>query len=461
MRSETLVLGGGLLALLAVSIPSIGSDATPVVKHNKANYELASQWTPQKVGKLVFDLAVTPHWLDSGDRFWYAFENSKGRRFYLVDPVKKTKTYVFDPVKLASSADPGDRPAVRLAAPADHRDPLRQRRIDHSVRGQREARRGHSRREKAGTALTGTRETTTSIQQNQEELNEPQQQLGGRGGGRFAPPPGRDEKQLTFEYELATGKLELLDDRPLRKPTWASVSPDGQTVVYVKNRNLCMMDAANYVKAQKDANDKTIVETQITTDGVEDFALRRPRGRWRPGSAAGTAGERRQKARGRRIATPARRRTSPGRATRRSSRWCAATQRKIPKLWVINALANPRPTLETYAYAMPGEAEHAAVPARGLRGRHQDHGRSRRRRRSRTRPSRSQVDQPSARERERDKTEPLWESPGSDKLYFTRLSRDLHRLDLCVARHRDGRGEADHSGADERLHRDEAAEGDQ
>jgi dipeptidyl-peptidase 4 len=103
MRSETLVLGGGLLALLAVTIPSIGADATPAVKHNKANYELASQWMPAKVGKLVFDLAVTPHWLDSGDRFWYSFENSKGRRFYLVDPVKKTKTYVFDPVKLAAS----------------------------------------------------------------------------------------------------------------------------------------------------------------------------------------------------------------------------------------------------------------------------------------------------------------------------------------------------------------------
>ena len=30
--------------------------------------------------------------------------------------------------------------------------------------------------------------------------------------------------------------------------------------------------------------------------------------------------------------------------------------RKVQKLWVINALANPRPTLETYAYAMPGDA---------------------------------------------------------------------------------------------------------
>ncbi len=30
---------------------------------------------------------------------------------------------------------------------------------------------------------------------------------------------------------------------------------------------------------------------------------------------------------------------------------------KVEKLWVINSLANPRPTLETYRYAMPGDAE--------------------------------------------------------------------------------------------------------
>ena len=29
--------------------------------------------------------------------------------------------------------------------------------------------------------------------------------------------------------------------------------------------------------------------------------------------------------------------------------------RKVKDLWVINALATPRPTLETYRYSMPGE----------------------------------------------------------------------------------------------------------
>ena len=101
-----------LLMLLAASIPaaaddtvnsssSAASSASPV-KHNKANYELAARWTAQKTGKLVFDTSVTPHWMDTGDRFWYAYENNSGRRFYIVDPVKKTKSLVFDPPKLAA-----------------------------------------------------------------------------------------------------------------------------------------------------------------------------------------------------------------------------------------------------------------------------------------------------------------------------------------------------------------------
>ena len=54
-RVRYFLIGGGLLALLISTIPGIGADNTPDSKHRKANYELASQWTPQKVGRLVFD----------------------------------------------------------------------------------------------------------------------------------------------------------------------------------------------------------------------------------------------------------------------------------------------------------------------------------------------------------------------------------------------------------------------
>ena len=30
-------------------------------------------------------------------------------------------------------------------------------------------------------------------------------------------------------------------------------------------------------------------------------------------------------------------------------------ERKVNELWIINSLASPRPTLETYKYEMPGD----------------------------------------------------------------------------------------------------------
>jgi len=101
-RTRFLAMSGGLLSLMAASIPALAADNPAPVKQTKANYELAAQWTPAKMGKLVLESSVTPHWLEQGDRFWYTFENSKGRKFYIVDPVKKTRTFVFDPVKLAA-----------------------------------------------------------------------------------------------------------------------------------------------------------------------------------------------------------------------------------------------------------------------------------------------------------------------------------------------------------------------
>ena len=68
----------------------------------KANYDLASRWTAAKVGKYVFSTSVTPHWLEFSDRFWYDYETPAGRKWWVVDPVKKTKTPLFDNAKMAA-----------------------------------------------------------------------------------------------------------------------------------------------------------------------------------------------------------------------------------------------------------------------------------------------------------------------------------------------------------------------
>jgi len=109
---------------------------------------------------------------------------------------------------------------------------------------------------------------STQQQQQQQTTLDPQQQAGAAGRAAPAGP----NKTLTFEYDLSAAKLALLDERPPRKPRWASVSPDDKVVVFARNHNLYMMDAANYAKALKKADDTSIVETQLTTDGSEDSA---------------------------------------------------------------------------------------------------------------------------------------------------------------------------------------------
>ena len=61
-----------------------------------------SRWTSAKVGKYVFSTAVTPHWLEFSDRFWYSYETPAGEKWWMVDPVKKTKTPLWDNAKMAA-----------------------------------------------------------------------------------------------------------------------------------------------------------------------------------------------------------------------------------------------------------------------------------------------------------------------------------------------------------------------
>src|SRR3990172_897338 len=92
-----------MTALTGGSSPAIAPAAAgPERELASANYDLASRWTSAKVGKFVFSTAVTPHWLEFSDRFWYDYETPAGRKWWIVDPVKKTKTPLFDNAKMAT-----------------------------------------------------------------------------------------------------------------------------------------------------------------------------------------------------------------------------------------------------------------------------------------------------------------------------------------------------------------------
>ncbi len=112
---------------------------------------------------------------------------------------------------------------------------------------------------------------------------------GGREGRRRRPaPPPRPQARRAisgFEYDLATAKLALVHpdevrakaekDKEVKWPSWASVSPDEKTAVFVRNFDLYMMDMENLKKAIKDPRDPSLVETRLTQDGAEHYTWSR------------------------------------------------------------------------------------------------------------------------------------------------------------------------------------------
>ena len=67
----------------------------------KANYDLASQFSPAKLRTKIFSTEVRPNWINHSDRFWYEYQTSSGKRWYLVDPTTRSRQPLFDNADLA------------------------------------------------------------------------------------------------------------------------------------------------------------------------------------------------------------------------------------------------------------------------------------------------------------------------------------------------------------------------
>src|SRR5262249_15489543 len=94
---------------------------------------------------------------------------------------------------------------------------------------------------------------TTTAQDKADADDDPQQRNAAAGEGDEAEG---SKKSVGFEYDLASGRLTLLPDfEPSKKPVWASMSPDGNIIVFARGHNLYMMNAAGYEKAKANAGD--------------------------------------------------------------------------------------------------------------------------------------------------------------------------------------------------------------
>ncbi|WP_420633367.1 DPP IV N-terminal domain-containing protein [Candidatus Palauibacter sp.] len=242
------------------------------------------------------------------------------------------------------------------------------------------------------------------------------------------------KKVFHFEYDVTTRALRELEDweAPDNHPSWASVSPDGQTVVFARHHNLYMMSGDNYQQflearrgksgeeADEAEEDIEVDETQLTTDGEEHYSY-----------AVFERGD-----------TDIERKDNADERNRVSISWSHDSRRfslirrdrrQVGDLWVIHMIGNKRPELESYKYDMPGE-ETVSQPELLIYDL-QDRGMV-----EVTMPEEwkdHRLSQTSARQfRYPDSEEPfrtLWLSSNSDELHFIRQSRDQHRVDVMVA----------------------------
>jgi dipeptidyl aminopeptidase/acylaminoacyl peptidase len=371
-----------------------------------ANWMLAERFAPYNVRDLVYSTTASPRWIEGSEKFWYEWENTDGKRFWIVDPTRGTKREIFDRDVLAAeltriTRDPWDGLHLPIQNIRFISDDVLQ--FD----------------------VTSSQDEEPEEEEEVEEDEQEQEEERAR--------PERPEKKVHhFEFTISTQTLRELEDyeEPDDHPGWASVSPDGNWVVYARNHDLYMISGQDYAaildarrgedgdEAEEAEDEVEVEEIRLTEDGEKYYS-------W----AANWSG--------RGINDPekeeewAKRNRAPISWAKDSRKFAMVRTdaREVGELWVIHNTGHDRPELETYSYEMPGEEDvnQAELWVFDMEAREmtqveddgwQDQGMSV--------VTDRQFFYPDSEEPRRS----VWITQGSDELVIMRNSRDRHRVDL-------------------------------
>ena len=214
-----------------------------------ANFDLAARFAPYKFTDMVHSTTVAPNWIEGGERFWYQWDNSDGTFYYLVDPVRGTKAQLFDNDRMAAeltriTLDPWDGQHLPIRSIRFISNDVFQFEVESS-------------------------QDEEADDEADEEETDGEEQDDERSGRQSA-----DKLVHHFEFTVSTQTLRELDDyeEPDSHPGWASVSPDGETVVFAKQYNLWMMSGADYaliLDARRGESGDEAEEAEEDVDGTE------------------------------------------------------------------------------------------------------------------------------------------------------------------------------------------------
>jgi dipeptidyl aminopeptidase/acylaminoacyl peptidase len=374
-----------LALIMAFSTSAFGQTDTRVVR---ANWQLAERFTNAALRPALFSLTLTPRWIGKTDSLWYSWRDRKGTRFMLVAPKARTKRPLFDHVKFAS-----DLSALHRKPYEAHDLPMTSLRFAENGRSFRFVLDSIRYEYDLPSATLRRLERMTREQMERDRAEAQQGQGGGGGGGQF----GGGNPNADFR----------------------NYSPDSTAFVFAREHNLYIVEVAR---------GDTV---QLTTDGerwysfgARDTALQRQQQelqqlqrRERQEDEQEEQGDRQQQVS--RSRDPRVRVNVTWSPDSRAFSVMRTDSRKVSELYLVNVMAQPRPALISYRYAMPGEEN---VPQQELwvyrRG------------------DRELVKAPVEKYRDQRLFDIHWPAAGSDRLRLVRrdrLQRNLELIDWEIA----------------------------
>ena len=316
-----------LAAMLVASVSSLASSqatatqaATSSDQRVHANWTLANRYSTNALRNVVLGTNVAPRWIGKTDSMWYNWKSKTGSQFTLVVPMTSTKHPLFDHEKLA----------VALAL-ASHK-PVEARNLPFTTlnftKDHKAMRFAVDSTRYEWLLASETLKNLGKVLRDSIPQDEEREVVGGGGGGGGGGFGGQND-----------------DFR-----NW---SPDSTAFVFARAHNLFIVENAKPGVPRGDT-------TQISTDGVKDYSFG-----FRDSAQVqldeqlqleqqqldGTQGGGQQ----RRSRDP---RVRPAVVWSPDSKAFAISRndsRKVKELYLVSSLAEPRPTLTSYRYSMPGE----------------------------------------------------------------------------------------------------------
>jgi dipeptidyl aminopeptidase/acylaminoacyl peptidase len=351
--------------LLATLVPAAGDTAGSLHKA-AANWKLADRFTTESLRPFLYSTTVVPGWINKTDSFWYEWRDSSGIHFWKVDAKGHKKAPLFDTAHMAS-----------LLTELTHK-PYDADTLPFSTVTFDEKNANLMRFVVAGTQYEYdfSKDTLKSTGRAPAGAGGPggfgggQGRRGGGGGrggqGRFGAGANRDFRDYSpdhheFVYAMdhnlyivyVTGGSEAKDGKPAvpgKEGPPIQLTKDGEKYYSFGSRE----DQIEEQRQQQEMRQfQTTVRQQDQQNGVDGGGQGRRGGAGGAGGAGANASEKR-------VRTNA--------VWSKDSKHFFITRtdtRKVKDLYLVNSLSQPRPTLYTYKYEMPGEAD---VPQHELYG---------------------------------------------------------------------------------------------